>query len=339
MSCLVSVYGASSLDTVTLSIVHVSISRYLTRISHCNHWKITRTKTCESTLECYEKSNTNARTQVRIAFTCAQSQKFTVVDPKGKTVDEMFDAACDDGDAVSQAQIMPAYVIAVHNLTGDADFCEHDSDGIPVCTSLGSNGANALTLYGENFIAQDGASLKVVSVEIAGDVQPFEVLDNFRVRIPLPEGTGGNRMVVVSSDDGFTDFSSRLTYKLPVVESLEGCQNSTTEIGRIEGCIIESSNDITIRGKYFGPNSAVVKILVGTTLCSNARHKIDDPHHVLYCTMPEGSGNAISGWLPVTAIILNQASEPKPYVVFERTAREFHFLSSTYLEYSLVSLT
>ena len=95
-------------------------------------------------------------------------------------------------------------------------------------------------------------------------------------------------MVVVSSDDGFTDFSSRLTYKLPVVESLEGCQNSTTEIGRIEGCIIESSNDITIRGKYFGPNSAVVKILVGTTLCSNARHKIDDPHNVMYVVFERG---------------------------------------------------
>ena len=177
--------------------------------------------------------------------------------------------------------------------------------------------------YGENFIAQDGVSLKVVSVEIAGSAVPFEVLDNFRVRIPLPEGTGGNRMVVVSSDDGFTDFSSRLTYKLPVIQALEGCTNSTTDIGRIQGCIIESSNDITIRGQYFGPNSAGVKILVGTTLCENARHKIDDPHNVMYCTMPQGSGNAISGWLPVTAIILNQASEPKPYVRFEACEQGF----------------
>ena len=146
-----------------------------------------------------------------------------------------------------------------HTLTGDAEYCDHDSDGIPM--SIYSNGANALTLYGENFISQDGVSLKVVSVEIAGDVQPFEERTIFVYEFVLPEGTEETEW---SSFRQMTDLQTLglETYKLPVVESLEGCQNSTTEIGRISGNIIESSNDITIRGKYFGPNSAGVKILV-----------------------------------------------------------------------------
>eukprot|EP00940_MAST-03C_sp_MAST-3C-sp2_P000789 g789.t1 len=271
-------------------------------------------------IDSFLSMNNAAGEIARVAVTCANSGKQTVLSPPAGTSAEalkrLIETTC-SGDVVQSVEVLSKQEIQVSHTEalGDYEFCTGgDVSSLPFCDTVGTLGqAYALAIVGENFLDDSGFSnVQSVDVESFGQI-PYRVNSTNIILIEVPPGSGSSIAVVVTSSDGYIDSSASYSYHAPVVKNVRGCDASILNPERTDDCSRDTDIAVTITGRYFGPITSPVQVLVGGSLCINVQRNATHFDSTLTCDiLKQSEGEALqTGWLPTSVLALNQISQPK----------------------------
>jgi hypothetical protein len=142
-----------------------------------------------------------------------------------------------------------------------------------------SGGNVRLTVTGTGF-------LEPLTVMIAGrQCNDLRRANNTYFSCVLPLGTGVALSLIVKSGSQRTEERDRISYAVPVVKSISGCERVSPLA--IRQCSRLGGNRIQLTGTNFGISGATVS--VGGVACTSVLHDNKTPHESLTCVIPEGS--------------------------------------------------
>jgi hypothetical protein len=148
------------------------------------------------------------------------------------------------------------------------------SNSTDLCPTDGGN--VRLTVAGAGFLEPLTA---IVSGRQCGDIRRDSI---YKFSCRLPPGTGSNLSFIVKAGSQRAESRNRVSYALPTIASIEGCEQTTPT--SIRECSRLGGNTIRLHGDNFGVSGASVSI--GGLSCTNVRHSPDNPHRILTCQTP-----------------------------------------------------
>ena len=245
-------------------------------------------------------------------------------------------------DVLSKVQIIPINflyptVTAVKNIEG-LNFCDNVNSTdleITECTPFGSDGDMALALHGLYFAEwnEDNEEWvsRVESIMVDQAFVTFNILNDTYITINLPPNTGSKNTIVVVDITGASDLNGKVTYKVPEITSVVGCDDISyepnTNFERTSECPMHDDNDvrITISGKWFGDggilSGGLANVFVGIKRCSELVHlqpqtdsNTGELVEKVSCNLP--GGPADNSWVPLFVLTKDQFSTPRSLVKY-----------------------
>ena len=133
-----------------------------------------------------------------------------------------------------------------------------------------------LTVTGTGF-------LEPLSVMVSGrQCTAIDKISNELLTCKLPIGSGSSLALIVKAGSQRTESRNRITYSIPVITEIYGCQQISTKI--IKECNRFGGNRIMLHGDNFGASGATISI--GGLTCTNVTHTATNPHREVLCTTP-----------------------------------------------------
>lgn len=201
------------------------------------------------------------------------------------------------------------------------DSVQGCSDAFPLTAECATTGSTLgdpviLTILGSSFAARE--LVVRIGAYDCPLVQPASGSNT--IYCSLPPGVGVELPVVVAVNSLFSRPRYFLSYSAPTITTVSGC---TADGANTVECERAGNQEIVISGTNFGPSRALV--LIDGKLCTSVAHDTINPHSIIRCRTPAGTGLDSS----VQIVQGGQVSEPAVTVSYRQCDAGMYQASDT----------